>query len=332
MTQRLSYLFAPLIAILALVYALWDIDFHELWQLLRRADYWVLGPCFLLLSLFFWLKAKRWALILRPLGEYTSRQVTPSIMIGFGANNILPAHLGEVLRTIVFARQYRRPLPGVFMSLVLERLFDTVSIVLLFLAASFTLDAAMVGLRISAWLMLGVLIAVCIFLYIVSTRSDLVISLWNALSRRLSETLRERGRHGLQNAVSVVSSIDSYGTVVVLLMNSLMQWSLMAAFAWFAIWAFGTVVSPSVAIIVLGVVVLAVTVPNAPGYIGAIQAAFVFALTPFGVSREVAFASSVLFLVAQWVPVTAIGAFYFVGTGLHVAEARRDIEEIKHSD
>ena len=332
MTQRLSYLSALLIAILALVYALWGIDLHELWQLLRRADYRMLGPCLFLLSLFYWLKARRWVLILRPLGEYTSRQVMPSLMIGFGTNNVLPAHLGELLRTIVFARRYHKPLTGVFMSLVLERLFDTVSILLLFLAASLMLDEAMAGLRITAWLTAGVLIAACIFLYVASSRPDLIISLWDALSTRFTKTLRERGRHELRNIISVVSSIDSYGTLAVLLMYSLMQWALMAAFAWFAIWAFDTVVSPSVVVILLGVVVFAVAVPNAPGYIGAIQAAFVFALTPFGVAQEVAFASSVLFLVAQWVPVTAIGAFYFVGTGLHVAEARCGIEEIKHSD
>lgn len=315
-----------------LVYALWDIDFHRLWQLLRQADYRMLGPCLFLLSLFYWLKARRWTLILRPLGEYTSRQVMPSLMIGFGANNVLPAHLGEILRTIVFARQYRKPFTGVFMSLVVERLFDTVSILLLFVAASFRLDQAMVGLRISAWLTAGVLIAVCSFLYVASVRSDLIISLWNTLSTRLTKTLRERGRHELRNAISVVSSIGSYGTLAILLIYSLMQWVLMAAFAWFALWAFDTVVSPGVVVILLSIVIFAAAVPNAPGYIGAIQAAFVLALTPFGVAQEVAFASSVLYLVAQWVPVTAIGVFYFVGTGLHVAEARRGIEDIRHSD
>ena len=330
--QRLSYLSALLIAVLALVYALWGVDFHELWQLLKRADYRILGPCLFLLSMFYWLKARRWTVILRPLGEYTSRQVMPSLMIGFGANNVLPAHLGEILRTIVFARRYRKPITGVFTSLVLERIFDTVSILLLFVAASLMLDEAIAALRITAWATAGVLIVACIFLYVAVARSKLVIALWDALSARLTEKVRERGRHGLRNAIIIVSNMDSYRTVAVLLMNSLVQWTLMAAFVWLAIWAFDTVVAPSVAVIVLVVVAFAAAIPNTPGYVGVIQAAFVFALIPFGVTQEVAFASSVLFLVVQWVPVTAIGAFYFVGNGLHIAEARRSIEEIRHSD
>jgi len=330
--QRLSYLSALLIAVLALVYALWGIDFGELWQLLKRADYRVLGPCLFLLSLFYWLKARRWTVILKPLGEYTSRQVMPSLMIGFGANNVLPAHLGEILRTIVFARQYRKPITGVFMSLVVERIFDAVSILLLFVAASLVLDEAIAALQITAWVTAGVLIVACISLYVAAARSKLVIVLWDTLSARLSEKVRERGRYGLRNAVTVVSSIGSYRTVVILLMYSLVQWALMVAFVWLAIWAFDTVVAPSVAVIVLVVVAFAVAVPTTPGYIGVIQAAFVFALTPFGVIQEIAFASGVLFLVAQWVPVTAIGAFYFVGNGLHIAEARRSIEEFRHSD
>ena len=68
-------------------------------------------------------------------------------------------------------------------------------------------------------------------------------------------------------------------------------------------------------------------VPNAPGYIGAIQAAYVFALGPFGITEEIAFAASVMFLVVQWVPVTAAGAWFFIAGGLHVDEVRREMED-----
>ena len=105
------------------------------------------------------------------------------------------------------------------------------------------------------------------------------------------------------------------------------KWGLMAAIIWLSLAAYGANVAPGIAMILMAVLALAAAVPNAPGYVGAIQAAYVFALGPFGISEEIAFAASVMFLVVQWVPVTAAGAWYFITGGLHVDEVRREIEE-----
>ena len=78
--------------------------------------------------------------------------------------------------------------------------------------------------------------------------------------------------------------------------------------------AMGVSIGPAVTIIVLTATVVAVTLPNAPGYIGALQAAFVFALLPFGISSESAFAGSVFFLVGNWVPVTSVGGLFMLAT------------------
>ena len=78
--------------------------------------------------------------------------------------------------------------------------------------------------------------------------------------------------------------------------------------------AMGVSIGPAVTIIVLTATVVAVTLPNAPGYIGALQAAFVFALLPFGISSESAFAGSVFYLVGNWVPVTSVGGLFMLAT------------------
>ena len=106
-----------------------------------------------------------------------------------------------------------------------------------------------------------------------------------------------------------------------------MQWLLIAANVWLAVWAFGLAIPPAVALIVLAVLSLAITVPSTPGYVGVTQAAFVFALVPFGVSNEAAFAASVFYLVTYWIPVTVVGALFFASTGLRVGEVRSDVEE-----
>ena len=75
------------------------------------------------------------------------------------------------------------------------------------------------------------------------------------------------------------------------------------------------------AMITIGITAFAVALPSAPGFVGPIQAAFVFALTPFGISQEAALAASLLFLLGHWIPVTTTGA-------LLLASRHRSFKEV----
>jgi len=86
----------------------------------------------------FWLKAIRWRLLLQPLRKFQTKEVVPPLMIGFMGNNLLPAHLGELIRIFVLGREFSLSKAAVFSSVVLERIFDT-AVVLLFLAMSLLL-------------------------------------------------------------------------------------------------------------------------------------------------------------------------------------------------
>jgi uncharacterized protein (TIRG00374 family) len=171
----------------------------------------------------------------------------------------------------------------------------------------------------------------CAGIVFVLLRPDLVLKIWSYSTRWLSESLQRRGSSLLSNAIHALSSLKSPTSLVVLFVYSLMQWGMMAVMIWLALWAFGVSIPVSVAFIALAVVMIAVTVPSAPGYIGAIQAAFVFALVPFGVSQEAAFAASVFFLVVQWVPVTLTGVAFFLSSGLKLTQVRRDIDEAENT-
>ena len=331
MKSLISLLSGLAITALALTYALWDINFQTLSNLLYEANYWFLIPFLSLLTLYFWAKALRWAVILRPLGRFTTTQVTPAMMIGFGGNNILPAHLGEVLRTVVFARQFRKPYSGVFTSLIMERMLDIVAILGLYFVAVLLIGESSEALRIAAWAALCAVAVACFGIFLSLWKPDALLSLWRRCSEWLPYHLQERGERMLRNIVLALSAVRSPGALLLQLGYSVLQWGLMAAEVWIAMWALGDPISASVALITLAVITLAVTVPSAPGYVGSIQAAFVFALVPFGVTQEAALAGSVFFLVAQWIPVTTIGALFFFFTGLGTSEVRRDVEGMKHA-
>ncbi|MGH8550571.1 MAG: lysylphosphatidylglycerol synthase transmembrane domain-containing protein [Methylococcales bacterium] len=331
MKKVVSLLSVVTITALALTYALWDINFKELGELLAGGDYRTLLPILGLIVLFFWLKAIRWIVILRPFGRFSVAEVTPPMMIGFAGSNVLPGHLGELIRTGIFSHRFSCPVSGTFITIVVERIFDIVAILALYEAGIAILDSAPDSLKIGAWFIAPLLAAILTAILLMLWKPGIVLGLWDFFGRWFPSAFQEKIHAIIFNVILAFSSLKSLISVSALVVLSFLKWLLMGGIIWFSLYAYGQMISPQLTFVILGVLTLATTVPNAPGYIGAIQAAFVFALKPFGISEEVAFASSVLFLSSQWIPVTATGAWYFISGGLHLAEVRKEIEEVEEA-
>jgi len=314
MKKWLTTILVVAVTALLLGYALWKVDLEALGEVLAGADYRFVAPFLVILTLFFWIKAWRWAVILEPLGRYSVRQVTPAMMIGFAANNVLPAHLGELVRSFWFARRYRQSASAVLVSQVLERILDVVAILLLYLLAVPWIENPPQAIRLSVWLASGVAAAMAVVIYAMLASPQRVFHLWRTLSGKLPASIQSRGEAFLSDVLRALSSVRSPARLALLLVNSLVQWSLSGVCVWMSMAAVGVTIGPAITLIVLAATVVAVTLPNAPGYVGAIQAAFVFALQPFGVSSESAFAGSVFFLAANWIPVTSVGGMFMLGS------------------
>ena len=332
MKRTLSLVTVILITAFALAYALWDVDFAELGALLSGGNYWLLFPFLLLLTAFYWMKALRWVYILRPIGKFTTGEVTPSMIIGFAANNVLPAHLGELVRTALFSHRFAKPFSSIAITLLVERIFDLMAILSLYAIAMAIIGTPPDSLEIGAWfitlLMAGFFATIAVILY----KPSLVLNTGTRLGAFLPERFRHRLNEVLENIIHAFSSLRSPLLVASMTVWSLLKWLLMGGMIWLTLYAYGSEVSPAICLVLMAVLALAAAVPNAPGYIGAIQAAYVFALKPFGISEETAFAASIMFLVAQWLPVTIAGAIYFIAGGLHVAEVRKEIEEVEEQE
>jgi len=315
-----------LITVLALVYALWDVDFHELGRLLAGGDYRVVFPILLLIVLFYWIKAIRWSLILRPIGKYTRSEVTPSMVIGFAGNNLLPAHLGELIRLVIFSRKFSQPVSSVATTLLVERILDLAAILAWYAVGMAVIGKPPESLEIGAGIIMlltaGFFLTVAVILY----KPNLVYVLGDRLGALLPGSAATKLSDILRNIILAFSSLRSPSLAIMMVVWSLVKWGVMAVIIWLSLLAYDAHVAPAITLILMAILAFAAAVPNAPGYIGALQAAYVFTLRPFGISEEIAFAASVLFLVCQWLPVTLLGAYYFITGGLHVEEVRREVE------
>ena len=229
MKKWLTMILVVAVTALLLGYALWRVDLQALGEVLAGADYRYLAPFLVTLSLFYWAKAWRWAVILTPLGDYSVRQVTPAMMIGFAANNLLPAHLGEIVRSVWFARRYQERVSAVLVSQVLERILDVLAIVLIYLLAVPWIESPPQAIRISIWLVATGAVVLTVVIYAMLASPQRVLHLWRALSAKLPAPIQSRGKAFLQDVLQALSSVRSPRRLSVLVFNSLIQWSLSSA-------------------------------------------------------------------------------------------------------
>jgi uncharacterized protein (TIRG00374 family) len=311
------------------------------WHVLRQigsafadAHYWTLLPYWLLLFIFYWLKAWRWRLLLAPLGDFRpTRDLLPPILVGFGFNNLLPAHLGEFVRMYVFARDQRLPMTPVLSSIVLERVCDMVTILALLCGGLLFVPATSETVRGIAWgaTLLVLVLVLGTVLYIARTREFVrfiegcmnVLPVLPRASRRRIAELLEVGAAGM---LALKNGRLRTGILVL----SVLQWVLNAGLFALSLAAFDIRVSVPITLLLMGAVAFAVLVPSSPGYFGVIQVCFVAVLGLFVQDAERVFAASIYYHMAQWIPVTLLGLYFFNRSGLRVSDVESRKESVVH--
>ena len=85
------------------------VSLDEVLQQLRQVHPAWLVPVIVSIFLRFWLTALRWQLLLRPVKRIGVHRLFAITMIGFMANNVLPARLGEFVRAYALGRSESLP-------------------------------------------------------------------------------------------------------------------------------------------------------------------------------------------------------------------------------
>lgn len=108
-----------------------NIDFKSLYDGLKEADYsWILLSL-TFASLAYVSRARRWILLIRPLGHNPSLINTfHAVMTGYLANLALP-RVGELTRCIALGRKEKMPVDQLFGTVVIERTIDLLSLLVI---------------------------------------------------------------------------------------------------------------------------------------------------------------------------------------------------------
>ena len=290
-----------LISAVALALVFRTVDVATAWQTLKTAQWqWIVVLIGLVIADVL-LRAVRWRILLTPLAPVSTRTTLASLNVGYLANNVLPARLGEVVRAHDLGGRTTLSRPAILGTIVIERVVDTFVVVAIASIAILVLSvrgivasAVLVGLALTALLVVIVAAGIAAHRLPGAARVAAFLDRWPRVRASLTR---------LREGLAVASDARTVGLAVAL---SVASWS--CTVLAFAAAAQAVGVQPTIgqAALLAAGTNLATAIPAGPGYVGTFELAVITIAGSVGIDQEAALAFGLLVHLATLL-VTSVG-------------------------
>ncbi len=277
------------------------------------------------------IRALRWQYLLEPLGATTFANVFRATAVGSAANNLLPARAGEVIRPYFLARHEQMSATGAFATIIVERLLDTMTVLVLLALYVFVFgrDVAFtnpVGFRAVKWA--GASAAVV-------SLAALAISFVLAKDpARLGDTIERLAKVAPSALAALLAKVAEKfarglgairrpGQLLLALAWSFPLWLSICLGIWSVAVAFRFAIPFTGSFLLLALLVLGVAVPT-PGAVGGFHEAFRIGATVFfGAPDSAAVGAAIVLWLFSIGPSLLLGVVFAAQVGLNLAGIRR---------
>jgi uncharacterized protein (TIRG00374 family) len=300
-----------------LYFGLQGVQLDEVARRIVGADLIWLVPSVAIYFLAVWGRTWRWHYLLRPMKRVSLRALFPIVVIGYMGNNVYPFRAGEVIRAYVLKRNEGISLTGSLTTIVVERIFDgLVMLIFVFAALPF---APIEADWLRTVIIFGTLVffgALAVFLALAARPAHAQRLAYGTITRLLPLKAHAPLLRLTDHFLDGLKSLRSPRDLLMTLFTSIFIWLTETTKYWFVMHAFNFEVSFFALMIMTAVVNLATTLPAAPGYIGTFHTPGILVLETFRVNSEVAASYTIVLHAALWLPITLLGFVYLIREGL----------------
>ena len=296
------------------------IDFKQLGVALYSVDYRFILLAVACTFISYFLRAVRWHYLLISEKRIPLSSLYPATIIGYMANNLLPARLGEFVRAYVLAQREQLETPTVFASLVIDRLFDGFTVLLMLLLTLFTLDLPKGMANAETALKLGGLVTfllyccVLLFLFLLKWQTMRTLTVVGRVLKPFPQSVSDRLIPLLGSFIAGIRMSAKGGHVAAILVSSLVIWAFAVLPVDLILQGFGIHLPITASMFILVLLVFAVMVPASPGFIGTYHYACSQGLQVFGIAESMSISIALIIHGTSFFPVIVAG-FYHLWSG-----------------
>ncbi len=309
------------------------IDWREFAATLARANYIYLIPATFCIIASYYCRALQWRYVLRGVRRLPSYPLFRITMIGFLANILLPARLGEVVRAYELARKQRLSKGTAVGSVIVTRLLDGAILFLILGGFAILIPAKIAGVRAGGTTGFIIYVAVVSFFVLFYFNRAAATSIIEIIFATFSKRFAVKIVRFLDKFIHGFSCFRSPADLGKAFLYSGAIWLLVALSYYFVTLGFQFTASlPLYApLLLVAIVSLAVSIPSSPGFIGTMELGVLAALHIIkpAITRNEGLSYAIVVHVVQVLPVVVIGLIYLWTEHLTIAELAKaeEIEE-----
>jgi uncharacterized protein (TIRG00374 family) len=310
------------------------------WREIREADTWLIAVSAAMSVAITALRALRWQYLLAPIGVAGFRPAFRTTMIGFAVSSVLPARPGEVIRPYLLARQAGLSATATFATVVVERLLDSVTVVLML--ASFVLffdpgmaaaDSTTYRLVRTGGMMVGgaTLFLLCVMFF--AARDPQALGRWAyKLEHLLPGKLTHKLAGLLHSFAEGLAVVRAPKRLAVALLLSVPLWLAIALGVWTVVLGFHIQLPFTGSFLLLALLAVGVAVPT-PGGVGGFEAAIQIGLTKFyHVPNDTAVGAALVLHATSILPTVVLGFLFLIQDGMKLGGMQKLASAAAHGD
>lgn len=305
------------ISLFFLVLLFRKIDLNQLLATLKTLDYRYLAAAVIVTLISYCSRAVRWHYLILPQKRAKPRNLLSATIICYMANNLLPARLGEFARAIVFANKEGLEVSRVFASLVIDRLFDGFSVLVILVITFFIvqlppgMEGLQQGLVTGGYVTLTLYLLVIAFLVVLKRSTARTVHILGLVLKPFPKAVADKIVPMLVSFISGIQLPTRAGDLFAIFLSCIFIWFTAAWPIDLILQAFNIHLPFSASLFVLVFLVFAVMVPASPGYVGTYHAACMYGLMAFAIPKEQALSVALVVHAVAFFPVIFLG-FYFL--------------------
>jgi glycosyltransferase 2 family protein len=268
------------------------------------------------------IRAWRWKILLDPIKKTGFSNRLLSVLIGFAANCVLPARLGEFIRADNMGQREGISRSSTFATIVIERLADGFTVLLIlvigvqFAVLPAEMSSVSAGLKSAGIILFVSYILIIFFLIGFRLNPRLYLAILDKCLFFFPAKIRIRASEIVRKFGLGLMPPKGFFAWVKLIFFSLLLWAISLYQIQFIEHSIGLSLPFIAAFVILSMATFGVMVPSAPGYIGAFHLAVLYGFMFFGVSREQGLSAAILYHASFFFPTILVGIIAYIITNL----------------
>jgi hypothetical protein len=306
------------------------VNLRQLLEAFTEMDYRYLLAAVTVTFAGYYMRAVRWKYLLIPIKKTAMRNLFPATIIGYMANNILPARLGEFVRAYVLGDKERIDKSAVFATLVLDRLLDGLTVLVLLVITLFTIklptgkEEVQKSLEYGGYVSLVACLFLAAFLAVIKINMTWVLQFIGRLLKPFPERFTVKVLPLCGSFLQGIRFSSRPLHILALFVTSIVTWAMAVWTVNLTLHAFSIALPITAAMFVLIFLVIAVMVPASPGAVGTYHFACVYALMAFNLPKEKALSVALVVHAINFFPVILLGLFYLVRDRISLLDVKAE--------